>query len=288
MAFVKATKAKAKLRMAITGPSGSGKTFTALRIAKGIGGKIAVADSEFGSASKYADEFEFDVDNLNGETHPDRFIRAIAEAEREGFDVLILDSLTHAWNATKEVVDKKKLASNSGNGFTAWAEGTKIWEALQDRIQSSTIHIIITARSKTEYSQEVENGKKVVKKLGMAPELRDGTEFAFDVVLDMDCDHLGRVSKTRCKALDAYCEPKPGELLGETLRNWLTDGADAPKYADISAVRAIVDRFRATGVKWGVASVIVGKKPLERWTESDLEKVTQSLEAEIAKNGAQE
>ena len=59
--FKKATKEKAKLRLAVFGVSGSGKTFSALRIAKGLGGKIAVIDTERNSACKYSDRFDFDV-----------------------------------------------------------------------------------------------------------------------------------------------------------------------------------------------------------------------------------
>ena len=41
-AFKKASKSSSKLRAALFGPSGAGKTFTALRIATGLGGPIAV------------------------------------------------------------------------------------------------------------------------------------------------------------------------------------------------------------------------------------------------------
>lgn len=169
MAFVKATKAQAKLRMAITGPSGAGKTKTALRVAAGLGKRIALADSEYKSASKYASEHDFDVDELNGETNPNRYIKAIEDAEAEGFDVVILDSITHAWEATKAVVDKKKAADKFQNGFSAWSEGSALWQKLLDKIQSSRIHVITTMRSKTEHVQEKDDrGKTVIRKLGLA------------------------------------------------------------------------------------------------------------------------
>lgn len=272
MAFTKATKAKAKLRMAITGPSGAGKTMTALRIASGLGGKIAVIDSEHLSASKYADRFDFDTCDLNGKTNPAQYIEAIREAESAGYSVVIIDSMTHAWEATKEFVDRKKAASNSGNGFTAWADGTKLWNSLQDAIQGSSVDVIATMRSKVDYSQEVENGKKVVKKLGMAPEVRDGTEFAYDVVLDMDCDHNGRVSKTRCDALDGYFEAKPGEALGKTLREWLSDGVELATAEQIAQIQRDLKECRATRYDW--ETVMRGTRA-EKMTRAQHEELTQ-------------
>ena len=77
--FKKATKSQSKLRLGLVGPSGSGKTFTALQIATGLGGSIAVIDSERGSASKYADLFDFDVLELQTFS-PKTYVNAIKAA----------------------------------------------------------------------------------------------------------------------------------------------------------------------------------------------------------------
>ena len=227
MAFQKAVKAKAKLRGAISGPSGSGKTFTALRIAKGLGGKIALADSEFGSASKYADLFDFDVMDLSSNKHPNEYIKAIKEAEKEGYTTLVIDSITHAWDETKKEVEKKSNAMKTPNSFTSWAVGNKLWQDLEDAIMGSKINILVTMRAKTEYTQEKDNnGRTQVRKVGMAPEVRNGSEYAYDVVLELSHDHMGVVTKTRCNDLDGYCELKPTEALGETLAKWLDSGVE--------------------------------------------------------------
>lgn len=288
MAFIKATKAKAKLRMAITGPSGAGKTMTALRIASGLGGKIAVIDSEHLSASKYADKFDFDTCDLNGKTNPTQYIEAIREAEAAGYSVVIIDSMTHAWEATKEFVDRKKAASNSGNGFTAWADGTKLWNSLQDAIQGSSVDVIATMRSKVDYSQEVENGKKVVKKLGMAPEVRDGTEFAYDVVLDMDCDHNGRVSKTRCDSLDGYFENKPGEKLGKTLREWLSDGVELATSEQIAQIQRDLKECKATRHDWETVMRGTRTEKMTRAQYDELAQVVHVIRSRNTEPGAAE
>lgn len=228
MEFKKATKAKAKLRCAVSGPSGSGKTFTALRIAKGLGGKIAVADSESGSASKYADVFEFDVLDLSENKHPSQYVKAIKLAEENGYSTLIIDSITHAWDEVKKEVEKKTMSMKTPNSFMAWAVGNKLWQDLDDAIIGSKINVIVTMRAKTEYVQEKDErtGKTVPKKIGMAPEVRQGSEYSYDLVLELTHDHVGVISKTRCNQLDNYCEQKPDEKLGEILASWLSDGVE--------------------------------------------------------------
>lgn len=294
MAFVKATKAQAKLRMAITGPSGAGKTKTALRVADGIGGTVALVDSEYKSASKYASEHSFDVDELSGETNPLRYIKAIEDAEAGGYSVLILDSLTHAWEATKAVVDKRKAADKFQNGFSAWAEGSALWQKLLDKIQSSKLHIIVTMRAKTEYVQEKDDrGKSVVRKLGMAPEVRDGTEYAFDAVLDMDHAHQGRITKTRCSALDDYFEVKPGEDLGRTLAAWLCDGAPAPaprvELADQKRVEALMARLAELDAPEEAISEVMGATRCDEMTVDQFSRLAalwKALDAEAKAKAA--
>lgn len=227
MSFTKAVKSKARLRMAVTGTSGSGKTYTALSVAQGLGSKIALIDSEYESASKYADKFDFDTMDISSNTHPNNYSKAIDEAVKAGYEVLIIDSLTHAWDATKKEVDKLTQASKSGNSYIQWQQGTKIWDSLKATINKAPLHIIVTMRSKAEYVQEEgHNGKKQVRKIGLAPEVRDGTEYEFDVVLDMNNEHFGSISKTRCSDLDGYACEKPSKELGETLKAWLSDGID--------------------------------------------------------------
>ena len=96
MEFKRATKESSKLRLGLIGPAGSGKTYTALTVAKRFGGRVAVIDSEYGSASKYADLFEFDVLELKSFS-PTDYVNAIKAAEQAGYDILIIVSLTHAW-----------------------------------------------------------------------------------------------------------------------------------------------------------------------------------------------
>lgn len=229
MAFTKATKKAAKLRMAIIAPAGSGKTYTALAVGTHLGSKVAVVDTEHGSASKYADIFDFDAMELESFA-PQRYVDAIHEAEKGGYDVLILDSISHAWmgkDGALEQVDKAAKRSQSGNTFNAWRDITPQHNALVEAMLQSKLHLIVTMRAKTEYVLETnDRGKQVPRKVGMAPVQRDGLEYEFDIVGDMDNDSNFAVSKTRCKALKGEVIHEPGKELADIINAWLSDGEE--------------------------------------------------------------
>lgn len=159
--FKKAERRKAKLRLALCGPSGSGKTYSALLIAKGIGGKIALLDTENGSGSLYSNICEYDSAEIAPPFAVEKYISSIKAAENAGYNVLIIDSLSHAWagqGGLLEEVDKR----NKGNSFTAWREVTPMHNKLVDTILQSSLHIITTMRSKTAYEIEKDERGKVV------------------------------------------------------------------------------------------------------------------------------
>lgn len=226
--FQKATKTGNKVRMAIQGPSGSGKTFSALEIAKHLGKRIAVIDTEHRSASKYADRFDFDTAPLDPPYHPDRYIELIQTATE--YDVLIIDSLSHAWNGEGgllEIVDQIAKRLKTSNTFAAWKDATPIQTRLINALLRCPAHLIVTMRAKTEYVlEEVErNGRtiNVPKKIGMAAVQRDGLEYEFDVLGEMTLDHEMLITKSRCFDLADKVIQKPGKEVADTLRVWLGD-----------------------------------------------------------------
>lgn len=220
---------KAKLRLALTGPSGSGKTYGALEIAKGLGGKTAVIDTEKGSASLYSDRFNFDVLELDPPFTPERFIEAIGAAQEAGYDNLIIDSITHEWSGSGgclELLDGLAKAKYRGNTWSAWSEITPRHNAFLDAILRSDLHIIATMRSKTETAQvDKGNGKKGVDKLGMKSEQRDGVEYEFTTVLDLNHEtHTAMASKDRTGLFSNAEVTQLNELTGKKLMDWLNDG----------------------------------------------------------------
>lgn len=287
MAFQKATKKHARLRLALIGTSGSGKTFSALRIARGLvgpSGRIAVADTERGSASKYADRFTFDAQDM--ETFaPNDFVQVIQEAERGGYDCLIIDSLSHAWmgkGGALEMVDNAAKRSKSGNSFNAWREVTPEHNAMVDAIVRARCHVIVTMRAKTEYVIETnDKGRQIPRKVGLAPVQRDGLEYEFDVVGDMDSAGL-IVTKTRCPSLDGQVIARPGEELGAALRAWLTDGV-----ASSGEIRTATQSPReAKAAEVATFERPVDKPALTKEQVTKVESVAAQLGGQVTRGGA--
>jgi hypothetical protein len=222
-----AQKSKQKLRLGITGLAGSGKTYSALRIATGIGGKILVVDSEHASSELYADKFNFDICPL--ETFEiEEYVDAIETAGNEGYSVVVIDSLSHAWEKLLERVDKIADQRYRGNTFRAWAEGGELQKKLVEAILSSSCHVIGTIRTKAEYALDNDAGKTKITKLGTAPKQREGFEYELSLVMEINHKHSGFISKDRTgKFQDKFIE-MPGEEFGQQLIAWLNEGETSP------------------------------------------------------------
>jgi hypothetical protein len=225
-AFSKATKKQSKLRLALFGPSGAGKTYTALRLATGIGGNIAVIDTERGSASKYADRFGFDVLDLQ-----QKDIKTYTEAIKaaSGYDVLVIDSLTHAWKELLDEVEKIARAKYKGNTWSAWSEGNPLQNKLVDGILDFPGHVIATMRSKTEWVTESQNGKTIPKRVGTAPEQGKGIEYEFDMLIELNTDHDALFLKDRSGQFQDQAINEPNEELGKKIAAWLDEGVEIGK-----------------------------------------------------------
>ena len=220
--FTKATKKQSKLRAAIFGPAGSGKTYTSLAIAGGLGKKIAFIDTERGSASKYADRFGFDVCELEGRTIED-YLEGISGASK--YDVLIIDSLTHAWHELLTEIDQLAKTKYRGNTWSAWSEGTPQQRSLVDAILLSPCHIIATMRTKTEWIVgENSRGKTTIDRVGLTPEQGKGIEYEFDLLMEINQEHTGHIIKDRTGKFQDLMITKPGAELGKQMKAWLEDG----------------------------------------------------------------
>lgn len=241
MQFVEARREHAHARIALIGISGSGKTLSALKIARGLGGKrIGVIDSERGSSRKHAGKgIPFSILELVTYS-PATYVDAMRCAYRAGIDVLIVDGLSQAWagkDGALEMVDQVAKRSRSQNSFAAWREVTPEHNRMVEAMVSIPCHLIVTMRAKTEWVlEDVDNGKggthKAPRRVGMAPVQREGLEYEFDIVGDMTGDHDWIVTKTRCDSFDGAIIRKPGEAVGEQVLAWLHEAEPAPAAAE--------------------------------------------------------
>lgn len=239
MQFTKAERKKSKLRLALTGPSGSGKTYGALLVAKGLGGKIAVIDTEKCSAALYSHLVDFDVLDLEPPYTPERYRQAVKLAVDNGYSVVIIDSITHEWSGSGGCLDLNEeiaKAKYRGNTWSAWSDTKARHRAFIDDLLACPAHIIVTMRSKTETAQVEVNGRKQVQKLGMKSEQNDGIEYEFTTVLDLVHDgNFALPSKDRTGLFPPNNDPfKLSENIGQKLAQWLESGVEvdiSPKNA---------------------------------------------------------
>ena len=221
--FKKAERTQQKCKCAITGPSGAGKTHSALLIASGLAetGKVAMIDTENGSGALYSDLIDYDYVKLSPPYTPDAYVEMINEAEQAGYEVLIIDSLTHAWSGSGGILD---LHDARGGNFQAWAKVMPCHNQMINKIQSSDMHIIATIRSKTAYEVEQNDKKVKVKKLGLKPEQKDSIDYEFTTVFDLERNHYATCSKDRTGIFDNKIFI-PSKATGQALLQWLKTGA---------------------------------------------------------------
>lgn len=218
--FQQAIKQNLPLRMAITGPSGSGKTYSSLAIASHLGQNIALIDTENGSSLRYADLFNFQVGHLTSH-HPNSYVQAIQQAQ--GFDVLIIDSLTHAWFAELELAEK-----GGANNYFQWKNVRPLERRLIQTILSFPGHVIATMRSKTLWEVVDNNGKKSPKKVGVGPIQSSGIDYEFDVFGELSSEHSLEITKSRFPGLSDCTFALPGKELAVEIAKSL--GAPPPIY----------------------------------------------------------
>lgn len=224
MTFKKATKKQAKLRLALFGVSGGGKTYSALRLATGLGGRIALIDTERGSASKYSDRFDFDVCEIDKPSIEN--IKLLIN-EAKGYDVLIIDSLTHAWLELLQEVERVAKAKFGGNTWSAWSEGTPKQTSLINALLDFPGHIIATMRAETNWTTTInDRGKLVPVRIGEAPKQGKSIEYEFDMLMQISQEHQAVVLKDRTGKFQDRCFIIDEEF-GKKLKEWLNDGKAA-------------------------------------------------------------
>ncbi|QBI97403.1 AAA-ATPase [Mycobacterium phage Fancypants] len=234
LSFKPATREASYARIALSGPSGSGKTYTALALGTALADKVAVIDTERGSASKYVGLNGWQFDTVQPDSFsPLSLVELLGLAAGGEYGCVIVDSLSHYWMGVDGMLEQADRHAVRGNTFAGWKEVRPDERRMIDALVSYPGHVIVTMRSKTEYViEENERGKKTPRKVGMKPEQRDGIEYEFDVVGDLDHDNTLTVVKSRIHTLAKAVVPMPGEEFAHRIRDWLSDGARVPTVAE--------------------------------------------------------
>lgn len=226
MQLRKSNRSQAKIRIALQGASGSGKTYSSLLLAYGLcqdWNRIAVIDTENQSADLYSHLGQYNVLTLLPPFSPERYMEAIATCEASGMEVIIIDSLSHEWEGEGGILDIH--GSMAGNSFTNWAKITPRHNALVQKILHSGAHIIATVRSKQDYVITEKNGKQVPEKVGLKAVQRDGLEYDFSIVFELDINHQAICSKDRTQLFAQKIPFKIEPQTGKKIREWCDSGS---------------------------------------------------------------
>ena len=245
MELRQAERRQAKIKMGLQAPSGAGKTYSALLLAYGLindWSKIAVIDTENHSADLYAHLGNYKVLALEQPFSPERYIQAIEVCEKAGMEAIIIDSISHEWEGVGGILDIH--GAMMGNSFTNWAKVTPRHNAFVQKLLQSSSHIIATIRSKQDYVLSEKNGKMVPEKIGLKGVTREGLDYEFTIVLELDLKHQATATKDRTQLF----MDKPSFIItpdtGKTIKAWCESGA-APTPAATS-VEELRDMVRNT------------------------------------------
>lgn len=213
---------QAKIKIALQGVSGSGKTYSSLLMAFGMTNnwrKIAIIDSENGSADLYAHLGSYNVLTIQAPHTPESYIEAISLCEKSGMEVIIIDSISHCWDNLLEY-----HSGLIGNSFTNWAKVTPRQNAFVQKILQSNSHVICTMRTKQDYVLSEKNGKMVPEKIGLKAVMREGIDYEFTIVLEIDIKHHAVASKDRTNLFMGKPEFTIATGTGKIILNWCNNG----------------------------------------------------------------
>ena len=218
----KSSKKQAKIKLALAGCAGSGKTYSSLLLAYGMTNnwnKIAIIDTENGSADLYSNLGNYNVLVLKSPYTPEDYIRAIEICEQAGMEVIIIDSISPLWEYLLEIHSQMQ-----GNSFTNWGKITPRQNAFIQKILTSNCHIISTMRTKQDYVLNEKNGKLVPEKVGLKAVQRDNVDYEFTLVLDIDMKHFAKASKDRTGLFMDKPEFVISPDTGKAILNWCNEG----------------------------------------------------------------
>jgi hypothetical protein len=226
MQLRKATRKKAKIRLGLSAISGGGKTYSAILIAKGLCGdlsRVAIIDTENGSADLYAHLGEYNVLSLTAPFSPERYIEAIRSCEKAGMEVIIIDSISQEWDGKGGCLE---IVESLGGKYQDWAKVTPRHQAFLEAILHSPSHIITTVRRKQDYEMIKDGNKVKIEKAGLREITREGFEYELTINLEMDAQHNASASKDRTNLFMGKPAFVPTEETGKLIANWCEQGEE--------------------------------------------------------------
>lgn len=278
----KATRENVKLRIGFWGPSGSGKTMSALKFAKGLVGdwsKIALLDTENSSGELYSHLGEYLHCDFKSPFSPNRYVEAIGYiANNSDIKCLIIDSISHEWSGVGGCLE---MHEKLGGNFQAWSKITPLHEKFLNSILQSPFHVIVTGRTKIDYSiDRDQNNKTVIKKMGLKTVTREGLDYEMTLAFNIDINHLAVADKDRTDLFNDIMPFLITEEIGETVKEWNEKGITnfRKKFIEMATELCGRGKDQATQLKW---NFIKEKIPYDKNNQDQnyWKKLVENLEA---------
>jgi hypothetical protein len=209
--------------------------------------KIAVIDTENGSAELYSNLGEYNVLNISAPFSPERYIEAIQTCEKAGIEAIIIDSISHEWEGKGGCLD---IHAELGGQFAHWAKVTPRHNAFIQAILQSKCHVITTVRRKQDYDMvKNERGKVEPVKVGLKEVTRDGFEYELTVNFEiLNERHMVKASKDRTSMFANQPEFIITAETGKKILEWCENGIDELKNA-VTEMEAVESREQM-GTVW--------------------------------------
>lgn len=251
MELRKSERKRAKIKMAIQAPSGAGKTYSSLLLADGLLGgdlsKVAIIDTENGSADLYAHLGSYNVISLKGVYSPEEYIKAIEVCENAEMEVIIIDSLSHCWDFLLEY-----HSSLQGNSFTNWSKITPRHKSLIHKILQCDAHVIATMRTKQDYVLNQKDGKYTPEKVGLKAVQREGMDYEFTLVFDIDVKHFTTSSKDRTGLFMDKSAFKITSNTGKEILDWCNSGTNLSQAREKIKQCNSIENLRKLYAQYGI------------------------------------
>ena len=230
----KAVREQIYTKIALMAPSGGGKTYSSLRLATGMAreieketgkkAKILMGNTEESRGYYYADEFDYDIVDIDAHHNPEKYVELINLAVENGYDILIIDSSSHEWEGKGGCLD---IQQQAGGTYQAWSRITPRHQKFIEAISNSPIHIIATMRGKDQYEmvKDEKTGKTAVQKLGVRAKQRDGFEYEFTCTFLIDQKtNAAETQKDNTHIFEGQGSTILTEKHGEEIIKWANSG----------------------------------------------------------------
>lgn len=263
----KAERRKAKLRLALAGPAGSGKTLTSLLIAYGLcpdWDRICMVDTEKGKGEMYAGTTwdgmvigNYNYIQLTPPYEPEKYMEAIKLAEKSDQEVIILDSISHAWAGEGGLLERHDMltqAMKNPNAYIAWNKVTPVHYRFIDAMNNTKCHMIATMRTKVAYIQQKDkDGNTVIKKVGTEPIQREGMDYEFIIYFELSRDHLVTVQRDNTQLFEGKTFIPTVET-GKAMLAWLETGVQPELQTPVQSQTEISPRMQSGSKKDSVGN----------------------------------